>query len=63
MNLFNIDNVLTGNKKGRKWKERPTKNDIFFSAGSFKKDIIFGKHLFISLGLYVMIFFLQKVDL
>jgi hypothetical protein len=36
----------------------PAKNDVFFSAASCKKDIIFGGHLFsfsavpISLGLY-----------
>jgi hypothetical protein len=25
--------------------EKPTKNDVFFSAASCKKDIIFGGHL------------------
>ena len=34
----------------------PAKNDVFFSAGSCKKDIIFDEHLFsvllISLGFY-----------
>ena len=38
----------------------PAKNDVFFSAASCKKGIIFGRHLFsflallISLGLYIL---------
>ena len=44
-------------KKGWNLFEMPTKNDVFFSAASCKKDIIFGGHLkqilslLISLGL------------
>jgi hypothetical protein len=39
----------------------PAKNDVFFSAASYKKDIIFGGHLFsfsavrILLGLYALL--------
>ena len=33
------------NKKGRNFFETPTKNYIFFTAGSWEKDIIFSGHL------------------
>ena len=44
---------LWQNKKGRNSFEMPTKNDVFFSAGSCKKDIIFGGHLFSFLALLI----------
>ena len=33
------------NKKVQNLFEMPTKNDVFFTAGSQQKDIIFGGHL------------------
>ena len=46
---------------GRKWREVPAKNNVFFTAGSWEKDIIFGGYLFsfsavhILLELYLML--------
>ena len=46
---------LWQNKKGRNLFEMPTKNDVFFSAASYKKDIIFGGHLKKILNLCILL--------